>query len=209
LSLRYTTPITTVTTSASRVSLGGYISEGTSDISDTNIAVGQHNTDGDIRRGLIKFDLSSIPSSATIQSAVLHLCLKDDTYANWYTNIFLNRLLVSWDANATWIKRTNSYNWTTAGGWDANDVEVNTSIAVFMRNYEVYGYNEIYLRPDLFQEWIDGTLENNGMLISTQYEDNDMVNFYNTYSEMDFNSPYLVVDYIGQGGKQFQVIIMG
>lgn len=74
----------------------------------------------DCNRGLLRFDLSSIPSDASISSAELYLYLKtssdgDDDYHN--TKIYLHRITNFWkEEEVTWKDRYRKERWDSEGG---------------------------------------------------------------------------------------------
>lgn len=74
----------------------------------------------DCNRGLLRFDLSSIPPDASISSAELYLYLKtssdgDDDYHN--TKIYLHRITNFWkEEEVTWKDRYRKERWDSEGG---------------------------------------------------------------------------------------------
>ena len=74
-------------------------------------------------RGLIKFDLSSLPDSAAISSTTLSLYFHSDQSNNART-MRVYRLKREWVlAQATWNSWKTGSNWATAGGFGAADCE--------------------------------------------------------------------------------------
>ncbi len=100
-----------------------------------------------IRRGVLQFDLSSIPANATIDSVTLTLHLSKTKAATAET-VSLNRLLQNWGEgtsdstgmgaaattnDATWLdtfwSAGNPPTWTTPGGTFSSTVSASTSVA--------------------------------------------------------------------------------
>lgn len=77
---------------------------------------------GNIYRSLIKFDLSSIPSSEVVISATLGLRLLADS-AGYDVTWEIYQILLDWnEAQATWNARLTGTNWNTAGAMGAGDI---------------------------------------------------------------------------------------
>lgn len=88
-----------------------------------SIYVGEREAATNTRRTLIKFDLSSLPTNAVISSATLTLNLLTDQSANART-YRIYRLKRAWvELEATWNIWSTGNNWSTAGGFHADDCE--------------------------------------------------------------------------------------
>ncbi|TMB07521.1 MAG: DNRLRE domain-containing protein, partial [Deltaproteobacteria bacterium] len=70
---------------------------------------------GKVRRGIIQFNLSSIPACASIDSATLQLSLENaDNSSRIYE---VHRVAASWtELGVTWNRRNSTTLWTSAGG---------------------------------------------------------------------------------------------
>src|SRR3990167_4779758 len=81
---------------------------------------------GDLRRTLIKFDLSSIPNSSIITVATLRVYDTGSDLTSNTRTMFANRSKRAWtETGATWNKYDGTNNWATAGGGtNADDVEL-------------------------------------------------------------------------------------
>lgn len=135
-----------------------------------------HNQFGSgIRRGFIKFDVSSIPSNATVSSAVLGLTV-DGTANGHGGTIGLWRIFKAWTETGVthndWINPDNE--WTTAGCANADDAGVDNSgdgtgadrkstaeatlaeSGTGVKNYTI---------TTAVQNWVNGSWANNGLLI--------------------------------------------
>ena len=81
----------------------------------TFLQVGEEAGASRIYRGIIKFDLSSIPTGAIITSATLSLKLKTDASTNTRTFRFY-RVKRAWvEGECTWAIYSTGNNWGTAG----------------------------------------------------------------------------------------------
>lgn len=126
-----------------------------------------------VYRGLIKFDLSSIPSNATVSAATLSLYYYagTDGVAN---TIKLYRQLKDWsEYYACWTYYKNATAWTTEGGFDSNDCEQSEIGSTGEISDVNYGWKNISLTASKVQEWISGTLTNNGLLLKATDESTD------------------------------------
>ena len=103
------------------------------------------------RRGLLKFDLSSIPSNATITSATLYLYEKDNKSGQ---TTFIYRVTSGWNENtATWSS------WSSPGG----DFDNSVSYFTFIPNQQ-----NCMLTLDitnLVRLWVNGTYPNHGLIL--------------------------------------------
>lgn len=122
--------------------LSNFGSDGTLDVRPDN---------GADRRGLIKFDLSSIPSNATVTSATLYLYEQGNKAGQ---TTFIYRVTSNWSENTvTWLT------WTLLGG------DFDNSIAYFAY---IPDQNNCMLTMDitsLVQLWVDGTYPNYGLML--------------------------------------------
>ena len=100
---------------------------------------GTANPRGFTRVSLLKFDLSGIPSSATVTSAVLKLYANNDQRGG---NASIQQILSSWtETGATWTSRDGTNNWITNFSDPANWQNV-TLVAIQGRtplNYTMSG----------------------------------------------------------------------
>lgn len=138
---------------------------GTSD----EIVVGELATVVQTNRSLIKFDLSSIPSGATISSAVLSLWTKTD-YATDNSTFKVHRVKRNWvEAQATWNIYSTGNNWGTAGADHADDFDstehasrafsaTETIDAETQFTFDATGLTEL-------KKMIDGTYTNYGWIV--------------------------------------------
>jgi len=103
------------------------------------------------RRGLLKFDLSSIPSNATITSATLYLFERGNKTGQT-TSIY--RVTSNWnEGTTTWLS------WLLLGG----DFDASTSYFTYLPDQ-----NNCMLTMDitnLVQTWTNGTYTNYGLML--------------------------------------------
>lgn len=100
--------------------------------SSTIFVVGEINSAVSVYRSVLKFDLSTIPSGAVIDSAIMTIRIKTDISSNARTlRVYrLKKAFTEGTGNGsatgdgvTWNTRDGSNNWTTAGAFDAADCE--------------------------------------------------------------------------------------
>lgn len=165
------------------------------------IQVGEWNGGAAKDRGLVKFDLSSIPTNATITSATLKLYDQAQNYATNTRTMSVYRVLRAWVANqSTWNVYSTGNSWGTAGCANTtNDRESSAIGSVSMPGTEVAGYVDITLTASAIQEMITGGgFTNNGFLLQMATETDDMHQFSDeTVSGQELK---LVVEYTTPAG---------
>lgn len=169
---------------------------GTSDQLYTGSYLGQHY------EHLIQPDFSSIPSTATVTSAVMRLVVRIACLAASRT-IYWRAILASWsESQSTWYKRTTSpdVSWTTAGcRSDGNDRQAATMGSATIASTDTPGttYDDITLDTAVVQDWVDGSLANNGM-VGQDSEDsagNTSSHYYSSAASTAGNRPKWTVAY--------------
>ena len=149
----------------------------------------------DIRRSLIKFNLSSIPSGATLDSVTLSLwtIAAGSTYANNNRTIRVYRTKRNWvESQATWNVYSTGNSWSAAGGFHTDDCEqtaigsadLTTSIAA---NAQV----DFTLTPTLISDLDLGY----GWLIKADTETDDLYAFKSSDHATASNRPKLSITY--------------
>jgi DNA/RNA endonuclease YhcR with UshA esterase domain len=181
MSVVFVTAQTTVTFSSDKdntlyQSATGNLSNG----AGGGFVAGQTNS-GLVRRGLIKFDVSTIPSNATITNVKLTLqCIKTSSGTKTVT---LHKANADWGEgasnegpgtgsnqgngaaamtnDATWVHTFfNTSNWTTMGG----DFDATSSASTSVNNLGSYDWTGGTLVADV-QAWVSGSVTNNGWLV--------------------------------------------
>jgi hypothetical protein len=142
-------------------------------------------------RSLVKFDLSSIPPSAIINSATLKLYLHAVGSTNGRT-FWAYRLTQSWtEGGVTWNRYDGSNTWTTQGG-DYTTADGSSSIVP-------NGGWTIWDVTSIVKSWVEGGLPNNGFLIRDGDESSTTYYHAQFYSKDEATSnglrPILEVDY--------------
>jgi hypothetical protein len=106
--------------------------------------------DGKIARSLVKFDLSTIPSGSTINSATFKGYLVSSyDYPSRHRDVTVYRITGSWDEDSVkWINRPGY-----SGSYDSESIEAG--------DWDWYLWNV----KDLVQKWVDGTYSNHGLML--------------------------------------------
>ena len=145
---------------------------------------------------LIKDSFTGIPSNAVVSSATLSITTTLDRSSNVRT-YRVYRFKVAWvESEVTWNKRNSSTNWTSAGGFHADDCE-QTDIGSVSVGAAVANGTEISisLTPSAVQEMINGSFTNNGWLIKADIESNDAYMLASSSHATESYRPKLVVEY--------------
>lgn len=164
-----------------------------------NLIVGESDAAAGTGRTLIFFDLSTIPKNSTVTSATLSLWTEMDRSANARTFYVYRQLKEWWEPTATWSIWGNG-NWATAGGFDSSDCETtDIGSCAFTATETTDTEKQFSLDPAKVQEWVDGTLTNNGMLIKADTELSDQYGFHSSASATAGFRPKLVIVYTPLG----------
>ena len=181
-------------------SADSYMNEGAKDTNyggQTYIEVSSKPSAWGNARGILKFDLSSIPSGSTITSVTLSLYLYstrgyDRTYC-------LHKVTKNWtESGVTWNKYDGTNNWTTSGGdYEATASATVTAGAVW--NIWV-DWSSSTLVSDV-QGFVNNPSTNFGWIIKDQTEgssNQDWVRFYSKEYTGTTLRPKLAVTYSGE-----------
>jgi hypothetical protein len=174
----------------------------------TDFRVGNEtNVDNPTFRGLLKFDFSKGTNpptrGATVSSATLYLTQTGEDSVNNRT-LRVYRLKRAWvEAQATWNVYSTGNNWSTAGGFHADDCEQTDIGSKALSSTEANGEKTITLTAAAVQEMIWGDFANNGFLLKMDTEADDRYTFGAAGHATATSRPKLVVEYILGG----QVII--
>ncbi len=131
---------------------------------------------GGVKAPLLKFDLSSIGSDATFESAKLTMYYLGYDSGHHDLTVQVHALKRDWaEGEATWLFATGADMWGLPGAADgASDVEPTPYASVLLKPAATTTKVEFDV-TQLVQQWVSGTLPNFGMLlkgvgnVSTQY----------------------------------------
>lgn len=142
---------------------------------------GQFSGSGDIYRSLLRFDLSSIPASCTINSAKLKL------YVYWNTTPGISREINIFSALGGFSQHTVTW---------ANQPLIRSSPESSLTVTSQFDtYIEFDVR-DLVRGWYTGSIPNNGIVATGLETANAMVGFFSTNINNSSVWPLLEVDYV-------------
>ncbi len=149
---------------------------------------------------LLRFDLSSIPAGATVQSAVLTLTVTEQDAANWL-DLDVFKLLRPWEEmQATWKQATSSVAWTTPGANGSDDRAITRSATA--RVNAGPGGTVSFDLANLAQDWVSSPAGNRGLLLRPTLPVNSMTMTYR-FASLDHGDPAwrpkLVVTYTTGG----------
>ncbi|MBI2074608.1 MAG: DNRLRE domain-containing protein [Candidatus Levybacteria bacterium] len=160
----------------------------------------------DIERGLIKLDLSSIPSTAKVSSATLSIYATSQVASGNAQTFSVYRMLQSWvegtgnfsttGDGTTWLTYNGVSNWQTAGGSGSNDRETTAIGSSAFASSETSGeFKNFSLTASAVQEWIDGTMTNNGVMIKSEETGTNRFTFAASDNATAANRPKLAISY--------------
>jgi hypothetical protein len=150
---------------------------------------------GDERLGLLKFDLSSIPSTANIVGCELYLVITEEGQ-----DFALYRCFVPWDESSTY-NSVNGGAGIPRNGIAASSVEdavhgAPSSVAANHGYDGITGTVRIKIPPQTIKDWIDGTWPNYGWVLVNVGASLDGFQFGSRQNATQGNRPRLVVRYL-------------
>ena len=172
-----------------------------SDVPNTNRGtvasadVGEYS--GAVGRMLLKFDLSSIPSSAVVSSATLTLTPVGDYSSNART-LSVYRCLRAWtEAGVTWNKYDGTNAWGTAGADNTTSDRESSAIGTLSvgASPTLNTGMDITLTASKIQEMVSGTFTNNGFVIRVDTENADDIQWATSDHATAGYRPKLVIEY--------------
>lgn len=149
-------------------------------------------------RGLIKFDLSTIPKSFTVLSANLKLVVATDSASGTGT-LYAHRCLRNWvESQATWAIYSTGNSWGTAGcAASGTDYYAVASGSVAIGASEAVGSTiTIPLTASDITNWIAGSVANYGYILFTSGANNDL--YYYDSSSSATASEYPILTVVGR-----------
>lgn len=161
-----------------------------------NIAfiIGDSGLDTD--RGLIKWDLSTIPTTAIVTDATLTLTVNDGSAATNGRTLRAFRVLRNWtEGGSTWNTYDGSNNWGTAGCDNTTSDREATDVGSVSVSATPSGTVALPLTASKVQEMINGTITNYGWLLKVDTENEDSTNYHSSQAASSTNKPKLVINY--------------
>lgn len=160
-----------------------------------NVITIDYNSGTDERYGLLKFDLSSIPSDATIYGCDLVMYIDEAG-----SNFRLHKMLETWDGNTTKA---------TLGHLPAfNNIQAATTADAIHTGYAgVTGLVKVKVPIATIQAWVSGSVTNNGWVLYNNDVSGNGFNFRSSDYATVGDRPMLVVRYyaVTAGGGTTQV----
>jgi hypothetical protein len=204
-----------MTTFTGTVSTDGYMRDdnttyvgGTS--TPTSISVGESNAAASVRRGLIKADLSSIPTTATITSATLSLTVVTDLSSN-ARDMYAYRIKRNWDNNyACWNNYGNGSAWASAGCSNTSTDREATAVGTVnvAASPAVGSVIDMPLSVSAVQEWTSGGTANYGVLLQVATESSDLINYNSNENGDSALNPKWTINYTdGSDGAGYILIL--
>lgn len=147
-----------------------------------------------LRRGLIRFDVTSVPAGAVILAASLRVVTTNDDPLPSGT-VRVHRLLESWDeASVTWNERSPGVAWTTAGAGapGSHDPVV---LAEFEPDEETEPY-VVSLPVGVISGWVVDPASNAGLLLVAWMTGDQSAYFYSSEAGMPPRRPSLSITYM-------------
>lgn len=171
----------------------------------TYVATGYFSTP-QTNRGLLMFDISSLGSGWTVNSATLKLTVSTNFLGTSHTlNVYrLRRKVVKGNSNGTVTESAswNNYNqasslaWTTAGAGSTADDRDGTAIGSASITSATSGTISITLTASMVQEWLSDTWPNQGLILVASNESNTTLVRWRSRTDATASyRPQLVIDY--------------
>ena len=157
----------------------------------------------------IKFDLSSIPSTATINTATLSIRVAYE-YLDGPVTLYLKRVKRNWvESQLTWTVYSTGNNWQTGGCQGADDWDSSTVCGSASIPDPASGTITVTLSTTELKKLIDGTYSNYGWKMHLSDETlQHSIAFWSASKSPSSNRPKLDINYTeASSGKSFQVRI--
>ena len=156
-----------------------------------NLNFGEQDNEIDLGRSLIKFNL---PANVTVTSASLCLWHVLDSSSN-ITTAGVYRMKRPWlEGGATW-NTSGAGAWQVAGGFGVADAEQTPIATMTLGADEPVGEKCFSLDVGAIQQMVDGTFANNGFLLKTTNELNDLYRFCSSSCAIANQRPKLTILY--------------
>jgi len=149
---------------------------------------------GNAQAPLFRFDLSSIPASSRVESAVFQFCTSGRTNVSHMT-VSLHRVLTPWEASeANWTYRTEDDRWTVAGCQDPIRDRSELSLGDIRLAETNYWY-DVDL-TDVVQAWVNDPDSNHGMIMQASGSASVQYDIYASEHPWTGQRPRLLIQYI-------------
>ena len=147
-------------------------------------------------RGLVKFDLSSIPTNAVIDSVALQLTVNKTASVGAASFFHLHTVKVPWTESAsTWFVRSAGQNWAAPGGAPGTDYAEDSSGNSFIGGTGSATFESTTGLVADVTSWLNLPASNNGWLIKTENESVEKTAGRFGARENPNTSPQLTVQY--------------
>jgi len=165
---------------------------------------------GGVGRMLVKFDLTSLPKTAVINTAELRVSVsRESSSGGAGARYDLRRVLVDWSEGSkggqsggkavpgevTWnARKSGSDLWTTPGGDIGADFSGSTSASQVLDGAGAYSFSSTTTLVQDVQAWVNNSSSNFGWVILSESED-QAGNVRRVSAKESAKSPQLVLDY--------------
>src|SRR5690349_4539868 len=151
----------------------------------------------EIRRGLLRFDLSSLPAGAVVNSATLQisavLMLPQDPVNS---DFGIHLLLEDWDELAvSWNSPLAGVSWTAPGASDPADTVQAPSSTVFVTGLGNYVFPTTPSLISDVQAWVNDPRSNFGWLLVSEENGPESARHIGTREDISGNAPVLTIDF--------------
>jgi RHS repeat-associated protein len=153
--------------------------------------IGYDSGDGETRRALFQFDLSSLPSQLTVLSGDLSLYCESAS-GSTKADIEVHRLTHGWTGAATWRTWDGTHLWGSGGGDFTTKV-----MADRMTNCSDLGWKDWY-PTDLAEGWAEDSYDNDGLILKAADPESSVSNVLRFTSMESANTsqyPYFSITY--------------
>ena len=147
-------------------------------------------------RGLIKFDLTALPTNAFIDSVALQITVTKTPNGGESSFFHLHAVKVAWtESVSTWLVRSAGQNWTTPGGAAGTDYAGDSSGNAFVGGLGTYTFETTTGLVADVTGWVHSPASNQGWLLKTEDESVDLTARRFGARENPSRFPQLTVQY--------------
>ena len=134
------------------------------------ILSGNRRSIGILDRGLLRFDLSAIPTEANVTGATLRLKIVQVPIDAVFSPFELHRALIPWAADATWLNSNASLPWSSPGGGAESDYATPAVLGVRVAASAEYVFASTNQMIADITGWIADPASNHGWLLKSANE---------------------------------------